>query len=264
MTGFDLRTADLRAIDSMTQYPSIPTYHSLDPSNGGLLDEVTVFEGTVIGTEKVDGTNARIILFPDGMYLIGSRTELLHAKGDLIANPALGIVDAVRPIAEAACVHPSEMFVSVLFGEVYGHKIGGAAKRYASAGEVGFRLFDIMQVPVPRFVEMAAWPVERAARWRDNGGQLFVAEPGLHATARGLSLELTPRLFQVDGCDLPADLEKTRAFLAEHAPATRVALGDTAPGQAEGIVLRTPDRSVIAKARFQDYDRTLKRRGGRR
>ena len=34
-------------------------------------------------------------------------------------------------------------------------------------------------------------------------------------------------------------------------------------GAAEGIVLRTPDRSVIAKARFQDYERTLKRRAKR-
>ncbi|MFF0635893.1 hypothetical protein ACFYTS_25690 [Nocardia sp. NPDC004151] len=29
----------------------------------------------------------------------------------------------------------------------------------------------------------------------------------------------------------------------------------------EGIALRTPDRSVITKARFEDYDRTLRRKG---
>ncbi|WP_281186142.1 hypothetical protein [Micromonospora peucetia] len=32
----------------------------------------------------------------------------------------------------------------------------------------------------------------------------------------------------------------------------------------KGWVLRAADRSVIAKARFQDYERTLKRREGRR
>jgi hypothetical protein len=35
------------------------------------------------------------------------------------------------------------------------------------------------------------------------------------------------------------------------------------PGRAEGLVLRTSDRAVIAKAKFQDYERTLKRRAGR-
>jgi hypothetical protein len=38
-----------------------------------------------------------------------------------------------------------------------------------------------------------------------------------------------------------------------------VSIDDGGGGWAEGIVLRTPDRSVIAKARFQDYNRTLRR-----
>jgi hypothetical protein len=71
---------------------------------------------------------------------------------------------------------------------------------------------------------------------------------------------VTPRLFRVDADELPTDLDGMRAYLGEHAPATRVALGATAPGRAEGIVLRTPDRTAIAKARFQDYDRTFRRR----
>ncbi len=72
----------------MTKYPSIPTYHALDPRNGGLLDETVPFTGTVLATEKVDGTNARIVQLPDGGYLLGSREELLYAKGDLIGNPS--------------------------------------------------------------------------------------------------------------------------------------------------------------------------------
>jgi hypothetical protein len=36
---------------------------------------------------------------------------------------------------------------------------------------------------------------------------------------------------------------------------------DTGAGRAEGILLRSPTRTVIAKARFQEYERTLKRRG---
>lgn len=100
MTAFNVRTTNLKAINSMTKYPSIPTYHNLDPRDGGLLDETVPFTGPVIGTEKIDGTNSRIILLPDGTYLLGSREELLYAQGDLIGNPALGIIDALRPIAD--------------------------------------------------------------------------------------------------------------------------------------------------------------------
>lgn len=65
-----------------------------------MLEECIEFNGPVTLTEKVDGTNSRIIVLPDGSYLIGSREELLYARGDLIGNPALGIVDALRDVAE--------------------------------------------------------------------------------------------------------------------------------------------------------------------
>lgn len=70
---FDVRTASLRAVNSMTKYPSIPTYHALDTKNGCLLGETVPLAGPVILTEKVDGTNARIIALPDGSWIIGSR-----------------------------------------------------------------------------------------------------------------------------------------------------------------------------------------------
>lgn len=91
---------DLRAINSLTKYPSILTYHALG-DRGRVSDRVQVDFGTdpVLVTEKIDGTNARIIC-RDGDYLIGSREELLHARGDRVHNPAMGIVDAMRPIAD--------------------------------------------------------------------------------------------------------------------------------------------------------------------
>ena len=48
-------------------------------------------------------------------------------------------------------------------------------------------------------------------------------------------------------------------LLTASLPTTLVGLDGT-DGRAEGLVLRAPDRSVIAKARFQDYERTLRRR----
>jgi ATP-dependent RNA circularization protein (DNA/RNA ligase family) len=53
----------------MTKYPSIPTYHTLG-DKGILLEETISFDSEVILTEKVDGTNSRIILLPDGTFVI--------------------------------------------------------------------------------------------------------------------------------------------------------------------------------------------------
>ena len=54
MTSFDIRAVNLKALNSLTKYPSIPTYHKLDPRNGSLTDEAVPFTGPVIGTEKID------------------------------------------------------------------------------------------------------------------------------------------------------------------------------------------------------------------
>jgi hypothetical protein len=258
MTGFHVRTANLKVINSMTKYPSIPTYHTLDPANGGLLEEAVPFDGPVIGTEKIDGTNSRIILLPDGTYLLGSREELLYGQGDLIGNPALGIVDALRPIADALAPADRDHIV-VYFLEVYGGKVTAASKQYTGNNQsVGFRLFDI--AVIDGYADLLHWDPQRVAGWRDGGGQQFSSEAVLSQTAAATGLDLTPRLFELDATALPTDIEKTKAFLDEHIPATLATLDSAAGGRAEGIVLRTPTRTTIAKARFQDYERTLKRR----
>jgi hypothetical protein len=80
------RDFDLRKLNSATEYPSIPTYHALG-ERGVLLNDHVSFHGQgIVATEKVDGTNSRITLMPDGCYLVGSREELLHAKGDLTSS----------------------------------------------------------------------------------------------------------------------------------------------------------------------------------
>src|SRR5262249_26329407 len=93
--AFETRAVDLVKLNSMTKYPSIPTYHLLG-EKGALLDERVAFAGRVLGSEKVDGTNGRVIFLPDGCWIVGSREELLLARGDLIGNPALGIADALK------------------------------------------------------------------------------------------------------------------------------------------------------------------------
>lgn len=256
--SFDVRAVDLSALNSLTKYPSIPTYHTLDAGNGGLLETCVEFAGPVIGTEKVDGTNARVISLPSGDFLLGSREELLYAKGDLIGDPAQGIVTALRAFADGLTPVADDV-IRVHYVEVYGGKVTGASKQYTgSRTTVGYRLFDC--AVLADYEAMLAKPRAEISTWRESGGQPFVSEEELVAVAERDGLDLAPRLFTLDPAELPREIDKTRQFLGEHLPKTLVALDDQAGGHPEGIVLRSADRSTIAKARFQDYDRTLRRR----
>jgi hypothetical protein len=262
MPSFDIRTADLRAINSLTKYPSIPTYHALDPRDGGLREDAVPFTGPVILTEKVDGTNSRIILTPDGEYLIGSREELLYARGDLVGNPALGIVDALRDLAERLRAEAGGADrITAFYLEVYGGRVTAASKHYSASRQVGHRLFDVAELD--EYADLLALPAQRIAAWRDVGGQRFIDEATLTDRAARHGLATVPRLATLDATELPRDLDKTYAFLTDLLPHTRVAL-DGPAGRSEGLVVRTANRSVIAKARFQDYERARRRRTGGR
>ncbi|MFE4334587.1 RNA ligase family protein [Streptomyces sp. NPDC056831] len=249
-----IRTIDLAALNTATKYPSIPTYHVLDPKNGGLIEEATAFNGDVYLTEKVDGTNGRIVSFPGGDYVLGSREELLYARGDLIGNPALGIADVLRPLADR--INPPTGGIRVLYLEVYGGKVTAASREYTSNRSVGYRMFDAADVPL----DVLEWSRAQISSWREDGGQRFLSECELTQAANTEDIELVPRPAVVDAGDLPTGIAEMQTFLADHLPTTRVALDEGAGGHPEGIVLRSGDRSVIAKARFQDYRRTLKRR----
>lgn len=250
-----MREVNLAALNSATKYPSIPTYHHLDPKNGSLTEERTAPpHGLVMWSEKIDGTNSRIIQAPSGDYLIGSREMLLYASGDLVHNPAEGIVDALRAIADR--LTPPTDGVRVLYGETYGGKITGASKQYTGTRKVGFRVFDAAHIPG----EALTWPRERISSWRENGGQQYLTNAELSKLTDTEGLDLAPDLGTGSAADLPITIEDTHAFLTETLPTTLVALDDGAGRRPEGIVLRTPDRKWIAKARFTDYARTLKRR----
>ncbi len=255
---FSLRQADLHKLNSLTKYPSILTYHDLG-EKGVLLDTIQIqFSGPVIGTEKVDGTNARIVCCPDGGILVGSREDLLWARGDLIGNPAMGIVDGLKSFVEAkadALSRPDR--IVVYFVEFYGRSVGAAAKNYSRQGRNGFRLFD--HIVLDDFTAMLDWPVEKISLWRDNGGQPFVDVATLSTAADALGLETVPTLFEMDAADLPTTHDAVNEFLLGFGP-SRCKLDDEADGTPEGVVVRTPDRKTIAKLRREDYERTLKKR----
>jgi hypothetical protein len=257
-TRFNVRDVDLARLNSITKYPSIPTYHRMG-ERGELSDERVSFEGRVIGTEKVDGTNSRVILLPDGTYLIGSREELLYARGDLIGNPALGIVDAVRSTAERLAQSVKPEGIVVLFMETFGGSIGSNARQYTAEKRTGLRLFDVALMPDYE-APMGRSPAE-ISLWREGGGQPFAPVDELPAWAERAGIESVPALFDEDASPLPESIEEVHEFLSERLPSSRCALDEGAGCRAEGIVVRTADRRIIAKLRFEDYERTLRKRG---
>ncbi len=255
-----MTVADLRKLNSATQYPSIPTYHVLGQRGRLTEDRNADFAGVeVLVTEKIDGTNARIIIPPRsfGAPLIGSRTELLHYVGDVISNPAQGIVDAVAFEAPGMQHDLFELdTLIVVFGEVYGGKASSGSKNYSPVGAVGFRVFDVAHIPM----ETLDWDVERVASWRDGGGQTFADADGLAAAIVTCDLDAVPTLSTTAP---PSGVADTHAWLNATISETQARLDETGKGRPEGVVVRTADRSQIAKIRFEDYERTAKRENAR-
>lgn len=261
----------LGTLNSLTKYPSILTYHALGERGRLRPERNRTFAPAqrVIVTEKIDGTNTRIVLLPHtGEYLIGSREEWLHARGDLVCNPALGIVDAVRVIAErcaSALADPSGApSIIAIYGEVYGGKVTAASKEY-TAGDVerfGFRVFDAWREDIAALAARSETltPEQRAA-WREDARQPWLDEDALARLALAIGVERTPR---IEASAPPEGVPETFAWLRHTLPRSLASLADGATGQPEGLVVRTHDRSVIAKIRHEDYARSEKADKARR
>jgi hypothetical protein len=155
----------------------------------------------------------------------------------------------------AALPHPNDEIV-VAYAELYGGKVTAASKQYTAQQTVGWRLFDI--AVIADFEALFAKSVQQLAAWRDNGGQRFLNEDQLGERARDYGFALTPRLATVEA--LPVGIPETHEFLKTLLPHTHAALDAGAGGRAEGVVARTFSRNVIAKLRFEDYERHAKRR----
>ena len=252
---------NLNKLNSATKYPSILTYHEIDGNSGCLKDNVQISfneQDEVIQTEKIDGANARIILFSDQGYFIGSREDLLTASGDLVPNPSLGIVETLQPLVEAFKKDLDWRAPVVLFGEVYGNKkIGKSGKNYTNSGQSGFRLFDGITFESDYDFEkfLNDTPIEKISSWREHGGQKFLEEKKLQGIAELIGVSLTPR---IKGTRPPQGVPETLEWLKGILPGKTNAAIDGDGGKPEGIVIRTSDRVKIAKIRFEDYERTLR------
>lgn len=250
-------TLDLAKLNTATKYPSIPTYHDLGAQ--GILQEsgnpFAGYQGPIVATEKIDGANARVIQTHDQGWFIGSRDVLLTARGDRVYDPAHGIVDQLREIAEYKIWGPPRDEVHVYYFEVYGQNQVKNYRTYGDGKEQGVRLFDVATVPV----KLLDKPIEEIAQWRDWGGQEWWLPEAYPAMLRTV-----PHLYTWDtGDSLPTTIEEMVVLLELMAKKTRVAINDEADGSRapEGIVFRTSNRFKIFKARWENYNRTLQSRG---
>lgn len=237
------RLADLGRLLSRTAYPPPPPYHAFDPDTGELGDVLPRPAGDVIATELLDGVSFRLAAFADGSYLIGTRRRWLYASGDVIGDPAHGLVAAVRPAAErlaGAGGEPDAVRV------VYGELIGGrhpAAGRYTGGREIGFRTFDVARVSL----------VEDETT--------FLPERELLAFAAEHELPLVPRVARFPARDLPTRPAAVRTFVEELLPSSRCRLDADATDDPAGLVARTPDRGWMAVLKAEHYRRLKKRKG---
>lgn len=248
-------------VNSMTKYPSIQTYHKLD-KRGRLQDELTFplpDKENIFITEKIDGTNARIILLPDdllgGGYLIGSRQELLTHSGDMIYNPSHGIVDGVRHVADSLLDKPRNRgCITVLFGELYGGNIGKNAQQYSSKNEVRFRAFDYLEIA--DYEELLDIPCDQISLWRESGGQQFKNVYWTKLTCACNGIEIVPDIRTSMKGFMPEGIGEMLPWLSGIiGPYSRCKIDNDAKGFPEGVIARTADRRWITKMRYEDYKR---------
>lgn len=238
-------------VNTLTKYPSILTLHQLG-DRGKLKEELTLnLSGEkMYATEKIDGTNIRIIMWEDE-YLIGSRDNILHFKGDLYFDPAQTIVEGFYRLNIPTTATEK---LTVVFGEYYGGKVSSNSKQYGTE-QVGFRVFDIVEFNDLSMLELS---LEELSRWREhsNGSQLVYGQNflNLNDIKRFHKYEFVPAVeFNVQDYSHEEILNQLKSSI----PTTQVALTESAGMKPEGVVLRNFNRTKIVKVRYEDYERTL-------
>lgn len=249
-------------LNTFTKYPSILTLHNLG-DRGALLDTFTTsLDGEeMFATEKIDGTNARILIM-DNEYIIGSRENLLHYKDEMFYSTDLDIVEGLKNIYnnDFGSYYSKDFPLCVLYGEFYGGKVHAQSKQYGTS-KVGFRLFDVVLYP-KEHLEVLNLERDKISHWREHEtsdgikyGQNFITKE--EAKQMFAENDFVPEIpFELGDMSHETIYRNMKRFL----PETLAALTDNAMKQPEGIVLRNKDRSKIVKIRFEDYERTFKRK----
>lgn len=249
----------IKKLNSLTKYPSILVYHEM--GDKGILKNCLTekksfsdYEKCFI-TEKIDGTNSRIIFF-NGDFFIGSREEFLYSKGDRFCNPSLNIVNTIKQYAEKICSNiKSDNCMYVIFGETYGGKITSSSKQYTNDGTCNFRLFDIFLIDEDLINLLLEKPIHDISLWRENNEQKFYNVNKIKEFADMYNIETVPYIEEKSGNDIPINLKDTYEWLLQF-KLTHAGINNN--GNSEGVVIRDFNRRFIRKLRFEDYEKTKK------
>lgn len=267
----------LQKLNTLTKYPSILTYHNLGEKGclvNTLVEDTGFKDKKVFVTEKIDGTNTRVIAFTNDAgevcdYLIGSREDFLFAYGDRIVNPTLGIVNTIGKFADTLMLltknntphHLPPNSICCFYGETYGGNINGN-KHYTNDKTYGFRLFDMWHMEFNDIMRILENDVGRISSWREHNGQPYVNVAQLEEYASMFGISTVPYIKEIVGTEIGTTLSSVYKWLLEFRKSNAALDADYAgDGLSEGVVVRTSDRSLIRKIRFEDYERTKKRGG---
>lgn len=247
-------------LNTMTKYPSILTLHQIN-QKGILIDGITtdITDEQMYATEKIDGTNVRIIC-AENEYIVGSRETLLHFKGDTFWGSDLGIVDAMYKLEMPYLLTklPPMYQMFVIYGELYGGNVSSASKNYGK-DKLGFRVFDISFYD--DFSVLERFTQEQISGWRERESETGITY-GQKFFTRKTCEQFFPQFQYVP--QIPFDLqanyshENVLTKLNEYLPKTTVSLSENEFMRPEGVVIRNETRSKILKLRFEDYHKYFK------
>ena len=250
----------LEKLNSMTKYPSILTYNALGGKGGmamGLCDGEGFPADTILeATEKIDGTNTRMVVIGDD-YVIGSRTQFIHAKHDRIINDkqTTPCIDALREFKG------ENGYMYVIYGEAYGAGVQDGSKVYVAQGnETKFRVFDVYKIALDFVEHLLRQPQNIISTWRDNNKQTWYTTDKLQEFCDFYHVDRTPIVKKFNSDEIPVEAPDVYEFLKNFSESQSL-IGHSEGvenlnqkyGRAEGIVVRTPNRSFIRKLRFEDY-----------
>lgn len=242
-------------INTLTKYPSILTLHKFG-ERGKFTDDFTtdISSETLYASEKIDGTNVRIVCFGNE-FLVGSRNNILHYSEDYYWDEAQSIVEQFYALKMPTL---STTKLTIIFGELFGGKVSANSKDYGK-DKHGFRVFDVAEISDLSILEKS---IDEISAWRESSKDSAVDESLVYGQEfktldelKAFGFDLVPQIpFELTDFNH----ETILAALEKYLPATNVALSESAKLGTEGVVLRNNDRSKIVKLRFEDYIRTLK------
>lgn len=252
--GFDI-------LNSLTKYPSIYTYHPL--SRGIVQEELNeglgFKENEFNITEKVDGTNSRIVIY-QGDYVIGTREELIYSRGDRVIDPSDLVTNSLLKLAEELAINPkyNNDSVFVFYFETYGGGIQNkVSKNYTSDQSLkGIRLFDITEMEISEIMDITgSMTRDQLSGWRQRDRKRFKDRNEVNAICKELRIWSVPYL--ESNTPIPTAIKDILPWLEQYRK-TKVSIDGTI-GNSEGIIVRSNDNQLVRKIRFEDYELHEKR-----